>query len=235
MAQSSYLRNGSRQPLRIWAFENAVESHRAGMKKKQFESLCKKLLPDLPGFACKGWLLHRLPVSHLLRGFCCNAGAFDPAKFTVHCFVLPLYVPTNHIYFLFGDTLKDDRGCEMRWDVNAVNLADDLLFRVKTQGVPFLTRIDSPTRLVETAQELPSTQETYKWEAIAYSLAMADDYIGAQRALERLAMALDINISWQAEMMKRAKQLGQKLDSDPQGAKQLLTQWEETTLKNLGL
>lgn len=205
------------------------------MKKKQFESLGKKLLPDLPGFACKGWLLHRLPVSHLLRGFCCNAGAFDAAKFTVHCFVLPLYIPTNHIYFLFGDTLKDDRGCEKWWDVNDANLADDLLIRIKTQGIPFLTRIDSPTRLVETAQELPSTQETYKWEAIAYSLAMADEYVAAQSALDRLVKALDVKIGWQAEMMERAKQLGEKLNTDPQGVKQLLTEWEQATVKNLGL
>src|SRR5712692_1361407 len=128
------------------------------MKKKQFESIGRKLVSHLPGFSCKGWLIHALPVTHLLRGFCCDDSGFAPAKFTVVVFVLPLYVPTNHLYFLFGDRLKDDRGCSMWWDVNDANLADDLLLRMKTQGIPFLSRIDSPTRLAEIAEELPPAQ-----------------------------------------------------------------------------
>jgi hypothetical protein len=47
--------------------------------------------------------------------------------------------------------------------------------------------------------------------------------------------ALDVKIGWQAEMMERAKQLGEKLNTDPQGVTQLLTEWEQATVKNLGL
>src|SRR5713101_2107072 len=181
------------------------------MKRRQFESLCRKLVPNLPGFVCKGWLLHTFPLNHLLRGFCCDDSGFDSAKFTVVVFFLPLYVPTNHIYFLFGNRLKDDQGCDIWWNVNDSKLADDLLFRIRTQGIPFLSRIASPSALVDAAQALPATQDAYKWETIVYSLALVDDFAGAQRALERLVKALDPKIPWQAEMMERAELLGDNL------------------------
>jgi hypothetical protein len=205
------------------------------MKNKQFESLCKTLLPHLPGFACKGWLLYAEPVDHILRGFCCDGSGFDATKFTVYVFVLPLYVPTNHLYFTFGNRLKDDRGCEKWWNVNDRSVREDLLFRVRSEGLPFLNGIRSPRDLVKKAQELPATLDPYKFETIAYSLAMAEDVDVARQALDRLVKALDRSISWQAEMMERATQLAGKLSTDPQGAKHQLVEWEQATVKNLGL
>lgn len=205
------------------------------MKKKQFESLCKRLLPDLPGFTCKGWLLHSVPVADLLRGFYCDTSGFDASKFTVYVFVLPLYIPTNHLYFTFGNRLKDDRGCEKWWNVNDPSLCEDLLFRMKSEGLPFLSGVRSPIDLVKKAEELPPTLDPYKFETIGYSLAMADDFIGAQEALDRLLGTLDAKIPWQGEMMERAKLLGQKLKADPQGAKHQLAEWEQITKRNLGL
>jgi hypothetical protein len=204
------------------------------MKKKQFESLCKILLRDLAGFACKGWMLYSIPLQHLLRGFCCDTSGFDPAKFTVYVFVLPLYVPTNHLYFLFGERLKDDRACDMWWDVNDPNLGRDLLFRIRSQGIPYLNQIESPRNLLETADKLPATLP-YKWETIAYSLAMLGEYAAAHSALNQLTNVLDVKVGWQGEMLDRAKQLGEKLKSDPPIAKKLLAEWEQLTLRNLGL
>jgi hypothetical protein len=72
-------------------------------------------------------------------------------------------------------------------------------------------------------------------EAVAFSLAMADNVAAAQQALERLTNALDKGISWQAEMRERATQLARKLDVDVQHAKRQLADWEQATVKNLGL
>jgi predicted ArsR family transcriptional regulator len=46
---------------------------------------------------------------------------------------------------------------------------------------------------------------------------------------------LDKGISWQAEMGERATQLARKLGVDPQEAKRQLAEWEQETVKNLGL
>jgi len=205
------------------------------MKKKQFESLCHEVLPSLPGLKCKGWLLFMPPMSHLLRGFCCDGSGFDKTKFTVYVFVLPLYVPTTHVYFLFGHRLRDELGCEMWWDLNDSKCAENLAARVQTQGMPFLNRIDSSARLLEVAAELPAVQAPYKWETVAYSYLMLDDIAAARDSLEHLVAALDATVPWQAEMLERALLLKQKLSTDPREAKQLLEQWEQVSLRNLGL
>jgi hypothetical protein len=204
------------------------------MKQKQFESLCRKFLPSLPGFACNGWLLF-MPPDHLLRGFCCDGSGFDRTAFTVYVFALPLYVPTTHVHFLFGHRLKDDRGCDIWWDINDSKCAEDLLARIQRQGIPFLDRIDSPARLAEIAKELPAVQAPRKWETIAYSSLMMDDYAVTRDSLDRLLAMLDTTVPWQAEMMERGVQLKQKLCNDRSEAKQLLEQWERDSLRSLGL
>lgn len=205
------------------------------MKKKQFEALCKKLLPDLPGFACKGWLLYAHPVSHILRGFCCDDSGFDPTSFAVSVFVLPLYVPTQHVYFNYGHRLRDERGCANWWNIQEPDSASKLLSSIQREGLPFLDGVRQPSQMVALVERLPGNTNPHSLEAIAYSLAMANEYVAAQSALDRLVKALDVKIGWQAEMMERAKQLGEKLNIDPQGVKQLLTEWEQATVKNLGL
>src|SRR5438094_328640 len=114
------------------------------MKKRQFELMCRRLLPELPGFACKGWLLFATPVDGILRGFYCDQSGFDPARFSVTVFSLPLYVPTRYVHFAMGRGLEDEKGCEKWWTVNAPDLASDLLGRVKVQGLPFLAGTETP-------------------------------------------------------------------------------------------
>jgi hypothetical protein len=64
---------------------------------------------------------------------------------------------------------------------------------------------------------------------------MALDVAAAQQALERLTKSLDQGVAWQAEMGERATQLAQKMGVDPQEARSQLAEWEQATVKNLGL
>lgn len=206
------------------------------MKKKQFETLCKKLLPELPGFACKGWLLHVDPIGHVLRGFCCDDSGFDPDKFAVTVFFLPLYVPTKYLHFNMGHRLKDAKGCDIWWNLNDSQLRDELLGCIQRDGLPFLNGVQEPLQVTTAIQQLGADSDPYRLEAMAYSLVMADDFPAAQQALDRLVKALDRSIPWQAEMSDRATHLGQKLlGSKPQEAKRQLAEWEQATKKNLGL
>lgn len=205
------------------------------MKKKQFESICRNVLPNLPGFACKGWLLYARPTTHILWGFCCDSSSFDPSIFTVTVFVLPLYVPTAHLYFNYGHRLRDNRGCEKWWNIEEPDLALKLLDCIQREGLPFLERVQEPSQLISLVERLPGNTNPHSLEAIAYSLAITDDYACAQVALDRLLKVLDVNIGWQAEMMERATQFAEVLTVDPQAAKGLLVELEQTTVKNLGL
>jgi hypothetical protein len=205
------------------------------MKKKQFESLCGEILSNLPGFSCKGWLLHAVPLDHILRGFCCDGSSFDPSIFTVTVFVLPLYVPTTHLHFNMGKRLKDERGCDKWWNIGEADLSSKLLSSVQHDGLPFLCGVRSPSEIIAVVQRLPGSSNPHSLEAIAYSLAMAGEYFAAQLALERLVKALDVKISWQLEMAERAKLLAEKLNADPEAGKLLLATWELETINALAL
>ncbi len=179
--------------------------------------------------------MYREPVSHVLCGFCCDDSGFDKSQFVVYRFSLPLYVPTTHVHFLFGQRLKDDAGCDIWWNVGDPDIAAKLLACIQSQGIPSLSKTETPTQLKDFAEQLPSTDEPYKWETVAYSAIMVGDYEEARLAFGRLANAVDISVSWQVEMLARSHRLEQTLARDPQQAKQLLQDWEHFSASQLGI
>jgi hypothetical protein len=203
------------------------------MKIAQVRSLSKDLLPRMPGYTHKGLMLFASPLRHVLRGFYFEDSGFDPSTFYVWAFFWPLYVPTTHVSFSFGKRLGGGSG--KRWNLNDAQLREELLDHIQRVGLPFLQEVGQPRQVAIAIQQLGGEADPYRLESIAYSLAMADDYAGAQQGLDRLMKTLDVKIAWQAEMMQRAKHLGDKLKADPQGARQLLAEWEQTTVTNLGL
>jgi hypothetical protein len=203
------------------------------MKTAQIRSLSKYLLPRMPGYTHKGLMLYASPLDHVLRGFYFEDSGFDASAFYVWAFFLPLYVPTTHVSFSFGKRLGEGSG--KRWNLSDPRLGDELLACIQRDGLPFLENVTQACDVPTAIHRLGADTDQYRLEAIAYSLAMADDVTAAQQALERLTKALDRGVSWQAEMMERATQLGRKLSADPQEAKYQLAEWEQATVKNLGL
>jgi hypothetical protein len=203
------------------------------MKTAQVRSLGKDLLPQMPGYTHKGLMLYASPLNHVLRGFYFEDSGFDPSAFYVWAFFLPLYVPTTHVSFSFGKRLGEASG--KRWNLGDSQLRDELLACIQRDGLPFLEGVKEPDDVATAIHRLGADSDPYKLEAIAYSLAMADDVAAAQQALEHLAKVLDRKIGWQAEMIDRAVQLAWQMNSDPRQAKQQLSEWEQTTVKNLGI
>lgn len=206
------------------------------MKKKLFESVCKKMLPKLPGFCCNGWLLYVQPTNQILRGFCCDDSGFDPTIFAVWVFYLPLYVPTKYVHFGMGKRLADEKGRDKWWNINDHNVGSELLQVIQAQGIPYLSGVEEPLGLA-TATKLyhPESKNPYIMEAIAYSLVMGGDYVSGRRALDMLLTVLNPTVVWQYEMMKRAEELRNRLNRNSEDARSLLTEWERQSRTNLGL
>src|SRR5438552_2166316 len=120
------------------------------MTNKEFQALFSLILPELPGFRSKGHLLYAYPMGDILRGLCGNPSGFDKDAFRVHVIAIPLFVPTDHIHFGFGFELKDDRGCEAWWDKNDRNAPADVLSRIKTQAVSYISRVKDVKTFAET-------------------------------------------------------------------------------------
>src|SRR5437870_4144209 len=151
------------------------------MKTAQVRSLSKGLLPAMPGYTYKGRMLFATPLSNVLRGFYFEDSGFDPSAFYVWAFFLPLYVPATHVSFSFGKRLGEGSG--KRWTLNDTQLRDDLLGRIREEGLPFLQDVEQPRQAARAIQQLGGGSDPYHLEAIAYSLAMVDDYLGAKHGL----------------------------------------------------
>jgi hypothetical protein len=202
------------------------------MTNKDFEKLGKSLLPNLPGFAVKERLLFVHPVGNTLRAVYFDSSSFDPNQFFVHVFLQPLFIPAKHISLGFGWRIG---GGSYRWNMSAVNLSDALSTALKREALPFLARIESTKDIVRVIESLHMPSYPYAQEAIAYAWARAGVVPRAASALQRLISSLDVNISWQCEMVERANTLRASLLSNPAEAQLRLEAWEKETLRNLNL
>jgi hypothetical protein len=203
------------------------------MKTSDIRSLSKYLLPHMPTFVYKGRLLYASPLNHVLRAFHFDSSAFDKETFYVTVFYLPLYVPSSHIHLGFGERLRSSKG--QAWNLSDPRLREELLACIQQQGLPFLEAVKQPCDVVAAIQRHGVGSDPYELEAIAYSLVMTGDVTAAQQALERLTKVLDTSVPWQAEMRARAMALAGKLNIAPQEARRQLAEWEQATVKNLGL
>ena|SRR5712692_1742177 len=204
------------------------------MKVKRFQALAKRLLPHLGGYTCRRDLIYATPVAHVLRGFCFETSAFDATSFYVYVFFLPLYVPTQYLYFNFGERLRY-RGRD-GWSITDSNVEEKLLESIRIQGLPFLAGVEEPLELAKvTRSRFGELKNPHTWEAIAYSLIMGNDHGSAHAAFDRLLASLDLGVEWQQQIKLRAEEVKNKLESNPEDAKRQLEEWELSTLANLGL
>lgn len=202
------------------------------MTTKEFVSLEKSLLPEFPGFAIKGPLMFIPPAERLLRGISFEGSSFDKTSFSVSMFVMPLCVPTNHLYLNFGNRVRHKGGGD-RWNMEMPNLVTELGTALKLQAIPFLSRVDSLLGFVEVAKSFSGKPHTPK--AIAFALARAGQNSQAVEVLDQLLSQLDLNVAWQREIADQAKALRAKLVANPVEAQQQLEAWEAETVHNLGL
>src|SRR4026208_1137239 len=94
------------------------------MKRRELVLLLRHPLLQVEGFVLKVRLLFKPPLDRLLRGIFFDSSG-DPRVFYPTPFVMPLCVPTNHIYFTFGDRLRTSAG-RGRWSTDMPDLAAEL-------------------------------------------------------------------------------------------------------------
>ena len=114
------------------------------MKGRNVQRLLERcILPFLPNYKVHGSLVYALPVDCLLRAFKFESSAFKDSEFNVQYFAMPLYVPTEYLYFTFGARV----GQGVSWDVDRGDVAQimanvrEYLERV---GLPFLQGVRTP-------------------------------------------------------------------------------------------
>ncbi len=216
------------------------------MKKKEFEAIGKKLLPDLPGFAVKGPLLFVRPIGHTLRGVY-FARSIDPRGFYVQIFLEPLFVPSQQVGFNIGWRLRRASGRSDSWGADDPHLVEELRMGLKREALPFLSRIHSPRDVADAASVVhpikgPVVQQVITYtsgdpivqQAIAFALARSGSLDAAKSALNRFIDLAGARGFWSDEI-DRARALKSRIINDPAAAQRQLDAWETETIHNLGL
>jgi hypothetical protein len=202
------------------------------MTKKELIRIEKELLSELPQFEVSGTVMFLPPLDKLLRGIGLQGSGLDRASFYTSVFIMPLCVPTDHLYFSFGKRLRH-AGIES-WNKTAPTLLTELGGAIKSEAIPFLSSINSLLDFAEMARAF-NEKNPPTLRAIAYSLARAGENRRAIDVLDRLFVLCDLTVAWQRDLAQEAQSLKSKLIEDPAAAQRQLETWESETVRNLKL
>ncbi len=197
------------------------------MRKTEFNSLIKALTKELPGFAVKGSLMFIPPCRHLLRGIYFEPSTADKRSFYVTVFVLPLFVPTDHIYLNLGERVG------ISWNADDKDLLPELAEVLKREALPFLNSMGTLQGL--TGALIHNSPDARTQQAMAYGLAVKGDIEQALVALDLLILSLEVEFPWQQCIKDQAQALRTALTENPSLAMRWLQTWEAETRKHLGL
>jgi hypothetical protein len=195
-----------------------------------------ELAPRLPGFVAQGRLLYRRPVDEILRAFQVEVSGFTNSAVYVWCFVLPLYVPRDHLSFDCGMRLgQADSGSE-RWIVDESKAMIEAMAQVMNkEGLKFLNRIHTTTDLANhLLTDAGSLHNPHAMEAIAYSQVLAGEVVQAKQSMENLDRSLDLSVSWEREMSERVTLIREFISSnDVVSARGQLAAWRRFSMEKL--
>ena len=163
------------------------------MRKRDVLKLERELSKFVPELSIAGSLLALSPKKPVLRAVAFDSSAFDQTSFSATAFLLPLCVPTEHLYFNFGYRVRHPRGGD-RWNMSSPDLFNELSQALRRQALPFLSRVTSLLDFVEAAKSF-SKANPHTLRAIAYSLAGAHRFAEAIDVLEELVKQLDTSMS----------------------------------------
>jgi tetratricopeptide (TPR) repeat protein len=200
--------------------------------KTKLITLEKRLLAELPGFCLKGRVLLMQPVGLTVCGLNFEGSQYNDTSFYVTKFVLPLCRPTDHLYFNFGDRIRHKGGGD-RWNMDMPDLVNDLSTALREAALPFLSRGSTLEGFIEIAET--GAQIGRNLEGLGYALARVGRTEQAVAVLNQLISTSNPSIVWQRELADQARNLRAKLLQDPEGAQECLANWEDETVRNLGL
>jgi hypothetical protein len=203
------------------------------MRNKDFAAIGRQLCKFLPDFRVRSYLMFLPPVRVALKALCFESSSHEKADFYVWHFILPLFVPTDHVYFNFGSRLRVAEGGD-RWSSEAVDLVADLELAVRTQALPIFNEVQSPERLAYYLTKRAGGSPI-GLEAAAYAYLYAGSVAGWSSALAKLRAASQSKRPSDRQILQRTEIVENAAERGLGYAQLLLTEWEQETLNKLGL
>ena len=202
------------------------------MKKKEAQKIGEKLLPYLPGFRAKGDLVYSMPIPHVLQALCFENSSTGKEAFYLNAFIMPLFSPSEHVYFNYGQRLRDIDSSGWRSD------HPDLIPRLERavhskQASIYLEPIKSVAEFIERLFSIDKHKSLYFHEAIGFAYALEGDVKKALVNLKIVEAQADEYYPWQLTLKERSKFFQELLKKDIEKARKQLEEWEKFTLEHL--
>ena len=197
-------------------------------------------MPSLPGFHAKGRLLYRRPLEDLLKACYFEDSGFEKNSFTVAAFVLPLYVPADHVHMTFGKRLGAGSGTW--WDYaedKKAEIGHGVVAVILEEALPMFDRFRNARDFFAKGASLVSNPEgVHLLEARACSAVRAGlltDGKGVLGALEDQLAELDTSLDYVGDIQRRSRRLRQAVEQGERAAQAVLSEWRQYTIDHLGL
>jgi hypothetical protein len=208
------------------------------MKNREFEIIGKNLLPHLPGFVVRGPMVFMHPIGDMLKGLYFDSSSHNRKGFYVEVFVLPLFVPTDMVYFNYGKRLS---GAGAQWNARDPNLMNELVKSIQKDAIPFFDNVSTIQGVVEYVRPMAvpnaiGNVNLHSHEALAYTLIKANNIKDAFTVLNQIQETSSKSpAEWELEIKVRARLLQEKLLQSPEAAFEQLETWKAETIRKLGL
>jgi hypothetical protein len=202
------------------------------MNSSDVNKIKKIILPQLTGFSQNRMMLYRESNS-LLKCIYFDGSDYEKRAFYVWMLFLPLYIPTNNIYFTFGKRVAGGT----RWMLE--DNIHDLFESIRNEAIPFFEIANTPKQFAEQVVFITGNpRDPYVIQAEAYSHLKSGNYAAAGSLLKRLIMILDCiepKPDWIHEMLARNLRVLDGIDNNIEHIQQLLKNWEEISRVKLHL
>ena len=173
------------------------------------------------------------PVEPLLHGILFDSSGFSKTAFYINVFVMPLFVPSQHLTLSYGNRL-DSPTKPYGWDSRRPNLIRDLRDTIRSEAMPFLTAMRAPGGFINYLRN-HRVEDIRSLEALGYALARSGLVKESIQALSKIEGHVDMSISWQADVLFQTTEFRKKISADPNSAEEILRNIECETRKHLKL
>jgi hypothetical protein len=145
---------------------------------------------------------------------------------------MPLCVPTDHLYFTFGERIRTSARRE-RWNTAMPNLKEEVWSALQDKAIPYLSKVTSLSDFVALAETNPRTVRSL--EGLGYALARLGMVDRALAVLDELLGKIDPSRGWEQELSVEITRLRSTLMSAPDEVPSILSSVEARTINALGL
>ena len=215
------------------------------MATNPYRLLLANISEENPGFKTntRHHLTYQIHDDLVLSGFTLDLSGLERGAFYLTAFAQPLYVPHNHLFLTYGKRLEEGK----RWKIESRNEPEALngiLGAIRSEGLPFLEKVNSTKKLAELTEARPGTRKNpFHWhrddpnviETRAYSWVLVGNELNARRDLLYLTQQFVPSLAWERELQNRSAAVVHSLVVGLETTKELLQNWARQTVVSLDL